>query len=201
MRRTFIKICSALLLPPLLISAYALWWGIVYRLPRSADKVVDLRTNKASSQGARRIFFCAGLANNPHGFPGHAYVVWSKNLAASVAVSAGEANFKDCETLGYCPHDFWSIVPSVYTAVPGVVDDRASSGNDRNVERLIVLVDDAAFERSREACRRWDATNFRTGSRDCCAFIDFVATEIGLAVPRAQFSYPHDHILKLKTLN
>ncbi len=184
--RGILKICIVgCLLVTLFVSlfaAYGLWWGVAYLQPRGADKIVDLR--KGKTVATQPMLFCAGLANNPHGFPGHAYVVWSKK-----------------DTLGICPKEFWSIVLSLSIPVEGVVDDRASTGNDRNLEKLVVLVDDATYKRSRAACARWDATNFRTGSRDCCAFIDFVAAEIGLVVPKSHFIYHHDHIAKLKTLN
>ena len=54
------------------------WWAVAYRLPRSADKTIDRRSPLSRRFGpACRLSFCAGLANNPHGFPGHAYVVWA----------------------------------------------------------------------------------------------------------------------------
>ena len=42
---------------------------------------------------------------------------------------------------------------------------------------------------------------FAQGSRDCCAFVDYIARDAGLTVPAQQYLYPHDHILLLKQLN
>jgi hypothetical protein len=188
MRSLLLKLICLLLLPLLGLLLYAAWWGVAYRLPRSADKTIDLRSavDRQFSKPAQLIF-CAGLANNPHGFPGHAYVIWR-----------GE---RTGETLGFCPAGFWSIVPSLWQPVSGVVNDAAATADERNLEKLTVLVDRETYDRTLRLGRSWDAREFRTGSRDCCAFVDFIARDAGLAVPEQKYLYPHDHIRLLKDLN
>ncbi len=186
----WLKICAAAILPPLALLGYAAWWGVAYRLPRAQDKTIDMRS--VTYGQPRQLVFCAGLANNPHGYPGHAYVIWP---------DADKPITDSTETLGYCPAEFWSIVPSVYEPVAGVVDERAATGNGRNVERLIVWVDQKTFDHTRRLARQWDNKGFRTGSRDCCAFVDYIAQGAGLSVPVQKYLYPHDHIHLLKELN
>ncbi|MBK9202920.1 MAG: hypothetical protein IPL73_10885 [Candidatus Obscuribacter sp.] len=71
----WLKVSAAMILPPVALLGYAAWWGVAYRLPRAQDKTIDMRS--VTYGQPRQLVFCAGLANNPHGYPGHAYVIWA----------------------------------------------------------------------------------------------------------------------------
>lgn len=192
MRQLWIKVSCLAVLPLIALVLYGIWWGVAYRLPRAADKIIDMRTvHGVPGKDLLRLIFCAGLANNVHGFPGHAYVIWSRDKGAPPCE----------EALGYCPADYYGVIPSLYRPVQGVVNDSAAVGKDRNLEKLIVLVDQKTFDRTRRLADKWESKGFMTGSRDCCAFIDYIAKDAGLAVPGPRRLYPHDHIHMLKALN
>jgi hypothetical protein len=70
-----------------------------------------------------------------------------------------------------------------------------------NPDSLTVIVDDAAFERTRDIARKWDPTNFHAGTGDSVAFVDDIAASVGLRVPKKKVESPQDHIERLKKLN
>lgn len=169
---------------------YLTWWAIWYRLPATDDEVIDMR--EAREDHACYITFCASLASNPHGFPGHAYVVWRTDPCA---------DYLHGQARGYVPRYAGDQIRSLYTSVPGLLVEAASRDNMRNLETLTVIVDGKTYERTCRLASQWDANNFRAGDRDCVAFVDFVAKDIGLATFRPGFQYPRDHIRTLKSLN
>jgi hypothetical protein len=176
--------------------AYAVSWGVWFRLPRGADEVVDLRRSEdeedAPSDAPGYVIFCAALANNPHGFPGHAYVVWSADRVGDLKLA---------DSMGFAPHCAEVILPSLFKPVRGVLDGKASRDNYRNLDKLIVIVDRPAFERSRKLCDTWNQGHFQTGVRDCCAFTRLIAKDIGLKTPDQSYIFPQNYISQLKLLN
>jgi hypothetical protein len=167
-----------------IVVAYGVGWGVWYRMPRGADEVVDLRRS-------RHVIFCAALANNTHGFPGHAYVAWTADQ---------NCDLKRADSIGFVPRYADVIVPSLYKSVPGLLMPGAHD-NYRNLDKLTVIVDPATFERSRKLCNNWNQSNFQTGVRDCCAFTKLIAKDIGLKTPDKSYIYPQDYISELKLLN
>ncbi len=168
---------------------YMSWWAVWYRLP-SASEVIDMRPTRTESPFY--ITFCASLASNPHGFPGHAYVVWRTDPSTDILQAAA---------YGYVPLNPGDQIRSLYSSVPGLLVPRASQNNMRSLETLTVIVDSKTFERTRHLGETWNARDFKAGSRDCVSFIDFVAKDVGLATFRPNFEYPRDHIRRLKLLN
>lgn len=181
--------CTSLTIVGSLV-AYAVAWAVWYRLPRGAHEVVDLRGSNHDTPGY--VIFCAALANNPHGFPGHAYVVWAADQDDDLLCG---------DSMGFAPHSTEVILPSLYKPVAGILDGKAAQDNCRNLDKLIVAVDRPTFERSRKLCNNWNQAHFQTGVRDCCTFTTLIAKEIGLKTPDKSYIFPQDYIRQLKVLN
>ena len=189
MKLILVVLCCTALTIIGLFAAYAAIWGAWYRLPRGADEVIDMR--KSQHDSPRYVVFCAALANNQLGFPGHAYVVWTADK---------NCDFKRADSIGFVPRYADVIVPSLYKFVPGILVS-ASRDNWRNLDKLTVIVDPTTFEKSRKLCDNWNQSDFQTGVRDCCAFTKLIAKDIGLKTPGKSYIYPQDYISRLKLLN
>jgi len=175
---------------PLTLNMYAAWWALQYRMaPVGGNQVIDMRL--AKSQSPHYITFCAALANNPHGFPGHAMVVWSKTA---------DWNRVDSETTGFVPSYSRDQLASLFTSVPGLLV-HGKAGSMINPDAITVIVDEAEYEKTKKMRYQWNPALFRTGVRDCVAFVDFIAQDVGLMAPSDKFTFPQDHIKKLKLLN
>ena len=172
---------------PLALNLYATWWAVNYRLPPCSEcALVDLRKDPHSSVNC--VSFCAGLADNPHGFPGHAFVVWS---------ASPNWRRRDSDAIGFVPKEpFASLVRDV----PGTMV-RPHVESTINPDSLTVIVDDEDFDHSRRLARQWNSASFRTGRRDCVAFTESIAKSLGLSVPERLVEFPQDYIRKLKKLN
>lgn len=172
---------------------YLVVWGIVYRVPCSSAEELDLRSSGLYAP-QYYIVFCASLASNSHGFPGHAFIAWCDNGRPD--------EFDAMETTGYCPRFSKDQIPSLYTDVPGImVCRKAGAGSCRNVDKLIVCVDKPAFEESRRLSQEWSCSKFRVGEVDCVAFANAVAKSIHLNTPCSDRKYPQDYIRELKACN
>jgi hypothetical protein len=172
------------------LGAYAIFWGVFYRLPRGSSELIDMRRDKSSPK--RYVTFCSSLANNPHGFPGHAYIVWA---------SESNADLRKCESLGFVPSSLQCAVASMFQHVPGALAIDGAINDRVNLDQFTVIVDSETFERSRRVSRSWNVADFKTGERDCCAFATLVAREIGLATPQSSYIFPQDYLRELKRLN
>jgi hypothetical protein len=190
MKRIVFLFSTATLTALSALVVYMAWWAVWYRLPATACDVVDLRTTRLETPCY--ITFCASLASNPHGFPGHAYVVWRKDQTADILSAFAT---------GYVPLNPGDQIRSLYACVPGLLVPKASQNNMRNLETLTVIVDPKTYERTRRLTSAWQATDFKAGSRDCVSFVDFIAKDIGLTTFRPGFEYPRDHIRRLQQLN
>ena len=175
---------------PLILNLYAAWWALQYRVPPgSANQIVDMR--QSQSETPHYVTFCASLANNPHGFPGHAVVVWSKTK---------DWNRPDSETSGFVPGRSMDQFASLFTYVPGqLVNGRPT--NMINPDAITAIVNEEEFEKTRRLRDDWNPSRFKTGVRDCVAFVDFIAEDVGLVPPVRRFDFPQDHIKQLKILN
>jgi hypothetical protein len=190
MKRLFSRLIVGFAFLPLSIAAYAAWWAVHYRVPPSPDCFVDLRHN--ASQPAFYVTFCASLATNPHGFPGHSYVVWSRTP---------NWHQENAEAFGFVPRYSRDQVASAFMNVPGLMVHGASEGNMVNLDTLTVIVDQERYEKTRKLRDDWNPSSFRAGLYDCVSFTDFIAAAAGLAVPIRRFSYPQDHLKQMKALN
>ncbi len=190
MKRVLPLLIVGLAFLPLSMLSYAAWWAVQYRLPPSPRCFIDLR--KDCLQTPFYITFCASLATNPHGFPGHSYVVWSETPIW---------NNQNAEAFGFVPRYSKDQVTSVFRDVPGLLVHGASEGNLVNLDSLTVVVDKQKYYETRGLREKWDATVFRAGLHDCVSFLDFIAEDAGLAAPARRFSYPQDHLKQMKRLN
>jgi hypothetical protein len=190
MKRVLLLLIVGFAAFPLSVATYALWWAVHYRMPPSPCALVDLRRDP--SEAAFYITFCASLATNPHGFPGHSYVVWSRTP---------NWNNEDAEAFGFVPRYSRDQIASVFTYVPGLMVPGASEGNMANLDSLTVVVDSEKYDETLRMREQWDSNTFRAGLHDCVSFMDFIAQDTGLKVPIRRFSYPQDHLKQMKALN
>jgi len=174
----------------LAIVMYAAFWAAWYRIPAQPPKTVDLRMSPA--QDARYLTFCAGLAGNPHGFPGHAYVVWSK---------VANADPMKADSIGFIPQRYNDQFISPFVTVPGMLHYHAALYNQRNLETLTVIVDPITYEKTIAERMIWEDTEFHAVTRDCVSFTTKIAQTAGLKVPQTRCLYPQDQIKQLKALN
>jgi hypothetical protein len=172
------------------VLGYAIWWAVWYRLPAQPDKVVDLR--KQPSQSACYITFCAGLADNPLGFPGHAYVVWREKAIADPIQT---------ESVGFITKSYNDQFISPLVPVPGMLHYDAALYNQRNLESLTVIVDPQTYKKTLLARRQWNTTEFKAVQRDCLSFTTYIAQSAGLVIPEHRCLYPQDQVRQLKALN
>ncbi len=179
----------------LALAAFATYWAGVYRLPRSQPVVVDLRRDKTAenSAGDRCFLICAGLANNPHGFPGHCYIVWDRCTPEWLEYAQSD---------GFVPARLVDLIPSLYSNISGIMADHAVVGNMRNFDYITVKLDQMPYDKARSVRAHFVTnTTFRTGVRDCVAYVDEIAEVVGLKTPPRSFVYPLDYMVRIKALN
>ncbi len=175
--------------------AFALYWGCAYRLPRTAPILVDLRQDKTGKDSVndRSFMLCAALANNPHGYPGHCYIIWDRRALERLEYADSD---------GFVPAGPTQLIPSLYSDVRGVMADHAIAGNMRNLDYIVVLLDRAPYERARAVRARFMRdTTFHTGVRDCVSYVNEIARIAGLKTSPGGFVYPLDYVERLKKLN
>lgn len=136
---------------------------------------------------------CAGLANNPHGYPGHCYIIWDRLTPERL---------EHADSDGFVPAGYAELIPSMYTDVRGIMADNALMGNMRNFDYIGVRVEESKYKQLRAVRARFvDDTTFHTGVRDCVAYVNEIAQIAGLKTPKREFVYPLDYLKQLKKLN
>lgn len=173
----------------------SLWWGCVYRLPRSKPILLDLRSDKTRDDPAsdRCFMICAGLANNPHGFPGHCYIIWDRYAPERLEYTTSD---------GFVPGRMEDLIPSLYSDIHGIMADNALVGNMRNFDYVAVRVDRPVYDSARAVRQKFvQNPSFHTGVRDCVAYVDEISEIAGLKRPKRDFVYPLDYLVQLKKLN
>jgi hypothetical protein len=173
-----------------MLLGYVAIWALLYRLPAAAPIVIDRRA--CQSEKPYYVTFCAGLASNPIGFPGHAYIVWSPEMLKDL--SSGES-------AGYVPSSPLDQVPSLWTHVTGEISKHCTAGNMRNLNMLTVVVNRNDYEKTLLTCDTWKTDNFQAGVRDCVAFSNEIASELSLRRPSTSYIFPQDYVRELKRLN
>lgn len=173
----------------------SLWWGCVYRLPRSKPIMVDLRSDKTRDNPStdRCLMICAGLANNPHGFPGHCFIIWDRYAPERLEYTTSD---------GFVPGRMEDLIPSLYSDIQGIMADNALVGNMRNFDYVAVRVDRSVYDRARAVRQEFvKNSSFHTGVRDCVAYVDEISEIAGLKRPKRDFVYPLDYLVNLKEMN
>ncbi len=164
-------------------------WTCIYRIPAAESKVIDLR--KSKQEKACCISFCASLADNLSGFPGHAYLIFSRSEKLSTSKEY---------SLGFMPRYYRDQIPSLFKSVDGAVFENIS-GNKRNLDELKVLLSESDFDKAVITAKNWNASRFKTGSKDCVAFVNYMAESLRLKTINPAFVYPQDYLRRLKELN
>lgn len=181
----------------LLLGAYFSFWSVKYRVPCSPTKVLDHRNSPTDKPYC--ISFCASLANNPTGFPGHAYVVFS---------DSPNVDPEHDESYGQMPRLYKDQVKAIFKSVNGSVLKNIR-GNTENLDRLTVMVSESDYRTVKSVVDMWSglggANNFKVGQNDCVTFTNFVAVFLGLNTPFTNGArgalYPQDYLRELKALN
>lgn len=176
-------------MPILALSFYLISWSLIYSLPADSPLCLDLR--ESPKQKAYKVSLCASLADNPLGFPGHAYVLFSESE---------KINPEKDYALGYMPQKYWDQITSLFAQVPGVLLENVR-GNSRNLDRITVLVSEKSFLELKRRARNWQSGSFQAGKHDCVSFASFVSTELGLKTPASTYIFPQDFLRELKDLN
>lgn len=161
---------------------YMTVWAVQYRIHHAAVPPVDMR--RSESDIPYVIQFRASLASNPHGFPGHAYIVWSNGTSA-----------------GYVPRYATDQLPSLFHPVRGTLQLNGIRDNSRNLSSLTVLLSKPDFDRAAQLARHWNTNSFQVGKRDCVRFVSEIASTIGLRCPDPSYQFPQDYVERLKQLN
>lgn len=177
------------------LGLFAAIWACIYRLPRTAPISVDMRSDKSGNSGnkGRALLICAALANNPHGFPGHCYIVWDRSSIERLEYA---------ESDGFVPASASELIPSLYADVRGIMADHAVVGNTRSFDCIIVRLDEEAYQKARTVKERFlEDPSFHTGVRDCVAYVDEIAAIAKLKRPPRSFVYPLDYLARLKHMN
>ena len=173
-----------------LLIIYMVVWYFQYRLPAAPPRLIDLRADS----GAKPYYvcLCAALADNPHGFPGHSYVTFSRSLPF---------NLTEAESIGRVPCRFQDQAWALFQPVPGMVMNRAAQGNLRNFNALVAVVDEDAYQRCLARVSLWQDCPFQVGKSDCVAFTNSIAEVLYLKLPSQRLVYPQDYVKELKDLN
>lgn len=171
------------------LACYFAVWAVMYRFPVESAQTIDLRKSPADKPYC--VSFCSSLADNPVGFPGHAYVVWSPSLTVNLCSDL---------SLGYMPRYFNDQIPSLFVPVKGALIERVK-GNLRNLNRLSVIVSEKEYFTSLRLAHRWKTDDFKVGSHDCAAFSRYVASLLNLKTESSDYVYPQDYLSRLKRLN
>jgi hypothetical protein len=164
-------------------------WAVKYRLPPAPAALIDLR--KSPVEEPYCVSFCASLADNPLGFPGHTYIVWSPSLAI---------NLEKDHSLGFMPKHEKDQIRSLFAPVEGTVLDHVS-GNLRNLDRLTVIVSKDDYLKSLLIASTWTQDGFCVGKRDCAAFVHHVASALHLRTQNPSYLFPQEYLCQLKRLN
>jgi hypothetical protein len=99
------------------------------------------------------------------------------------------------------PRHITDQIRSLWQKVPGFLGDNAAQGNLRNLDTLTVVLSENSYEHSKLVKKRWLQGPFQAGVRDCVAFTDAVAKDVGLRSPGCAYTFPQDYLRKLKASN
>jgi len=190
LRKLLILLAQVSLAAFLVLLFYLAAWAIWYRVPSTPWRTVDLRC--AKTQRPYYLLFCASLADNPHGFPGHCYVVWS---------TVTSPNLEQADAVSFMPKHYLDQVRALWDSVPGMLEPHSARGNIRNLDMLMAVVSEDQYKRSLLTRSRWQPYPFKVGTRDCVNFARTIAASVGLHTVTPGRTFPQDYIRKLKAIN
>lgn len=141
-------------------------------LAAQTSKTLDLHTQRSKSS------YYVILASRGGSATGHAFVVWG--------VEDAPRHRTTVRALGLYPESSSTNCSSLVRNVPGGMLDELQTHSFQGIDqKLILRVDEAAYNRSFEVAREWDCRHeFSLFSRDCVEFLRAVGLSLGLDMPR-----------------
>lgn len=130
--------------------AYFLWWRTVHYVKEAKTVVVDLRRKGTGSFNENAtdpappthyIAFCSRFSENPVGFPGHGFVLWSQQWPPAPELHL-------CETAGYYPRKALDQIVALVTPVPAVFVKEPRCPDPECVEYTLVAAVDGSTGRA-----------------------------------------------------
>lgn len=199
---------AALLLLATGVCAYFAWWRAAYFVKVARTVVVDMRQkdngsfqekatdhNQTALEAKHFVAFCSRFSENPIGFPGHDFVLWSNQWPPAPLLT-------QCDTSGFYPYRATDQVAALFTPVSGAFVKEPRCPNPECVEyALVAAVDEEAYERSQKVRDQWQKAKFKVFDSDCVSFVDAVAATIGLQRPARATLFPQDYVSRLRELN
>lgn len=177
-----------LLLVVLLISIYLAWWNISHA---STSARVFKRNG---SQSKYFLSFCSRMSNNPIGFPGHGFVIWSNSIPTD--------NLAQYKTAGFFPYYQSDQPTAIFTEVRGVLVKEPVSKQLTSLDMgLCVQVDQRTFSESLRVRNSWVDRRFKVGTSDCVSFLNEIAKTAKLNTPDCNYVFPQDYVRALKVRN
>ena len=159
--------------------------------PMEILKKLDLRTSTDADGNKYFIVFCARESDNPTALPGHAYVVWGVENAAS--------NMSSQKSFGFYP-DPNDASKAVFTTVSGTLVNEATQNASSSLltARLIAQVNKQPYTDSQSQIALWQTSDYNLFSNNCISFVRSVALSIGLFPPDiGTFNTPTKYLEKL----
>ncbi len=176
----------------LILLTALLVWIATHRQAPSEKRVVDLRVT--SRQQPHYLLFCCRLSDNPTGFPGHCFVIWTSTPVMPELVSSDSA--------GFFPARRKDQLKSIYQAVPSLIVAEPAARSIRCLDcTLAAIVDPERAKQTQRLRKVWQRRSFRLGTSDCVTFCHNIATVIGLATPSPRYRFPQDYVRELKWMN
>lgn len=199
---------AALLLLTAVVCAYFAWWRTAYFVKVSRTVVVDMRqkdsgtfkekaitASQTALEAKHFVAFCSRFSENPIGFPGHGFVLWSKQWPPA-------RELVQCDTSGFYPCRAADQFAALFTPVNGAFVKEPRCPDPECVEyALVVAVDKDVYERSHKVREQWRTARFKVFESDCVNFVDAVAATIGLERPARATLFPQDYVVRLRELN
>lgn len=205
------------------VSAYFCWWRVSHYVKEAKTVVVDLRrritgsfqekatdstpTNNLNNlkvasnpqtqlprDATHYVAFCSRFSENPVGFPGHGFVLWSQQWPPP--------QLRLCDTSGRYPCEAFDQFVALVTPVNGTFVKEPLSSHPECVEySLVAVVDAEDFERSLQVRDQWRHRKFKVFESDCVNFVDAIAATLALERPARATLFPQDYVGHLRELN
>ncbi|MBP9811130.1 hypothetical protein KBF38_22690 [bacterium] len=139
-------------------------------VPALADSIVlDKRT--ASSNTAYQVQFCARNSPGNKEFPGHCYMVWSKQTGVGPITK---------NSYGFYPNPDASIKLWKLATFPGQVMPEDSSQTNPTDCTVTVLVSEDAYNASNIKRKSYETQNYVAGLNDCVSACNDIAASVDI---------------------
>lgn len=152
------------------------------------------QSTQLPGEATHYVAFCSRFSENPIGFPGHGFVLWSQQWPPP--------QLRLCDTSGLYPCEALDQFVALVTPVNGTFVKEPLSAHPECVEySLVAAVDAEDFERSLKVRDQWRHRKFKVFESDCVNFVDAVAASLALQRPARATLFPQDYVGRLRELN